>query len=203
MKIISRIAIVLAMMVLCDPSMHAQDLAKYRNFSFGMSASSVSKLAGQTTTDVVEIHKQPALIQELNWYPPVPFEPSQPAEPVEKVLFSFYNGELYRMLVIYSSDAVKGLTTEDMVGILSAKYGTATRPVAEVRFPTSNLYTAPEKVIARWEDAQYSLNLFRSSMSDTFAVVMFDKRVDAQAASAIVAATKLELQDAPGVEAHA
>src|SRR4029077_9004362 len=118
-----------------------------------------------------------------------------------KVVFSFYNGELYRMLVTYDSDAVKGLTNEDMIQILSARYGTATRPAAEVNFPPNDANRATEKVIARWEDPQYSLNLFRSDIPDTFAVVMFAKQMDAQAAAAIAESTKLELQEAPQIEA--
>jgi len=201
MRMISRTSIALVLILLCAPLIHAQDLSKYRNFSFGMSAAAVSKLADEKQADVSVIHERPALIQELTWYPPLPFGSARLAEPVQKVLFSFYNGELYRMLVTYDSDAVKGLTNEDMIRMLSAKYGAATRPAAEVNFPTNDAYRATEKVIARWEDQQYSLNLFRSSMSETFAVVMFAKRLDAQAAAAIAESAKLELQEAPQVEA--
>jgi hypothetical protein len=201
MKTISRSAIALVLILLCAPLIYGQDLSKYRNFSFGMNVTSVSKLAEEKPAGVIVIHERPALIQELTWYPPLPFESSRPMEPVQKVLFSFYNGELYRMLVTYDNDAVKGLTNEDMIRMLSAKYGAATRPAAEVNFPTNEAYGATEKVIARWEDEQYSLNLFRSSMSDTFAVVMFAKRLDAQAAAAIAESAKLELQEAPQIEA--
>jgi len=201
MKTISRLTIALVMILLCASWIHAQDLSKYRNFSFGMSAASVSKLTEEKPVAVTVIHQQPALIQELAWYPPLPFDSHRPAEPVQKVVFSFYNGELYRMLVTYDSDAVKGLTNEDMIQILSARYGTATRPAAEVNFPTNDAYRATEKVIARWEDPQYSLNLFRSDIPDTFAVVMFAKQMDAQAAAAIAESTKLELQEAPQIEA--
>jgi hypothetical protein len=201
MKTISRLTIALVMILLCASWIHAQDLSKYRNFSFGMSAASVSKLTEEKPVAVTVIHQQSALIQELAWYPPLPFDSHRPAEPVQKVVFSFYNGELYRMLVTYDSDAVKGLTNEDMIQILSARYGTATRPAAEVNFPTNDAYRATEKVIARWEDPQYSLNLFRSDIPDTFAVVMFAKQMDAQAAAAIAESTKLELQEAPQIEA--
>jgi hypothetical protein len=201
MKMLSRGAIALAVILLSAPLIYSQDLSKYREFSFGMSAASVSKLAEERPDDLIVIHERPALIQELTWYPPQPFASPRPAEPVQKVLFSFYNGELYRMLVTYDSDAIKGLTNEDMIRILSAKYGTATRPAADVNFPTNDPYRATEKVIARWEDPQYSLNLFRSSMSDTFAVVMFTKLLDLQAANSIAESAKLERQEAPQKEA--
>ena len=130
----------------------------------------------------------------------MPYGSSRPAEPVEKVLFSFYNGALYRMLVTYDSSAIKGLTDEDMIRVVSAKYGVATRPVADVNFPTNPSYRATEKVIARWEDSEYSFNLIRSSGSDTFAIVMFDKRLDAQAGLSIAESVQLERQEAPQKE---
>jgi hypothetical protein len=201
MKMVRRAVIALVVTAFCGSVLFAQDLAKYRNFSFGMSAATVSKLVEQRPTDVIVIHEQPALIQELTWYPPPPFQSGRPAEPVQKVLFSFYNGELYRMLVTYDSDAIKGLTNEDMIRALSEKYGTGSTPIAEVHFPMADSYRATEKVIARWEDTQYSVNLFRSSIPDTFAVVMFTKRVDAQAATSIAESVKLEQQEAPRMEA--
>ena len=201
MKIIRSVVISLAMILLSAPVIHGQDLSKYRNFPFGTSLASVSKQVDRQPIEAEVIHQQPALIQELTWYPPQPYGSSRPAEPVEKILFSFHNGELYRMLVTYDSSAIKGLNDEDMIRVVSAKYGAATRPVADVNFPTNPSYRATEKVIARWEDSQYSLNLFRSSSSHTFAIVMFDKRLDAQAGASIAESVQLEQQGGPQKEA--
>jgi hypothetical protein len=201
MKMISRGAIALVMILISAPLIYGQDLSKYRNFSFGMNVATVSKQADRQTAEAKVIHQRPALIEESAWYPPQPFGSSRPAEPVEKVLFSFYNGELYRMLVTNDSSAIKGLTDEDMIRVVSSKYGAATRPVADVNFPTSPSYRATEKVIARWEDSQYSLNLFRSSASNTFAIVMFTKQLDVQAGVSIAESVKLEQQEAPQKEA--
>jgi hypothetical protein len=200
MKILSR-GVLAAIMILISASViQAQDLSKYRNFSFGSSVASVSKQVDRQPADAQVIHQQPALIQELDWYPPMSFDSSRPAEPVEKVVFSFYNGALYRVLVVYDSSAIKGLTDEDMIRIVSAKYGVATRPVANINFPTNPSYAAAEKVVARWEDSQYSLNLFRSPAPDTFAMVMFDKQLDAQAGVSIAESVQLETQQAPQKE---
>lgn len=200
MKILSR-GILAAIVILISASVIcAQDLSKYRNFSFGTSLANVSKQIDRQPIDAEVIHQRPTLIQELTWYPPQPFGTSRPAEPVDKILFSFCNGELYRMLVFYDSSAIKGLTDEDMIRAVSAKYGTATKPVAEVNFPTNPSYRSTEKVVARWEDSQYSFNLFRSLASSTFAIVMFDKRLDAQAEVSIAESVELEQQEAPQKE---
>jgi hypothetical protein len=194
-------AIALVMVLFSAQLVYGQDLSKYRTFSFGMSLATVSKQVNLDASELQLIHQQPALIQELTWYPPQPFGSSRAAEPVQKILFSFENGALYRILVTYDSSAIKGLTDEDMIRVISAKYGVATRPVAEVNFPTNPSYNSTEKVIARWEDNQYSLSLIRSSVPETFAIVMFDKRLDAQAEVSIAESVQLERQEAPQKEA--
>ena len=200
MKMLSR-GVLAAIVILISASViHAQDLSKYRNFSFGSSLAGVSKQVDRQPAEAQVIHRKPALIQELAWYPPTPFDSSHAAEPVEKVVFSFYNGALYRMLVTYDSSSTKGLTDEDVIRIVSAKYGVATRPLASVDFPANPSYDATQKVIARWEDSEYSLNLIRPSRSDAFAIVMFDKRLDTQAAASIAESVKLEQQEAPQKE---
>src|SRR6202521_3103463 len=201
MKILRIVIVALAIILLSAPVMHAQDLSKYRSFSFGMSMASVSKLVDRQPAEPKVIHQRPGLIEESTWYPPQPFDSSRPAEPVEKILFSYYNGELYRMLATYDRSAIKGLTDEDMIRVVSAKYGVAARPVADVNFPLNPSYRANEKVIARWEDSKYSFNLFRSSTSDSFALVMFAKEPDAQAGISIAESVRLEQLGAPQREA--
>ena len=201
MKILSRGLIALITILIFASQIHGQDLSKYRNFSFGASLANVSKQVDRQPIEAEIIHQQPALIQELTWYPPLSVDSSRPAEPVDKVLFSFYDGALYRMLVIYESSAVEGLTDEDMIRVVSEKYGVATRPVADVTFPTNPSYRAAEKVIARWEDSQFSLNLFRARYG-TFAIVMFDKRLDAQAAASIAESVLTDQLEAPQKEAE-
>jgi hypothetical protein len=193
--------LVVAGILLSTPQIHAQDLSRYRNFSFGMTVADLSKQIDQKPVNAAVLHEHPALIQELTWWPPQPYSGLRPAEPVQQILFSFYNGALYRMLVTYDGYATKGLNDEDMIRVVSAKYGLATRPVAAVvSFPTNPTYHATDKVIARWEDTQYSLNLIDSS-GDGFAIVMFAKQVDAQAGVSIAESVKLEQDQAPQKEA--
>jgi hypothetical protein len=188
---------IIIVILLSIPQVHAQDLSKYRNFSFGMTVADIAKQIDQKPANAAVVHERPALIEELTWLPPQPYGSLRPAEPVDQILFSFYNGALYRMLVTYENSATKGLNDEDMIRVVSAKYGVATRPVAAVvNFPMNPSYKATEKVIARWEDSQYSLNLFRS-YGDTFAMVMFTKQMDAQAGISVAESVKLDQEEAP------
>ena len=191
----------LVMILLSAQCIHGQDLSKYQTFSFGMRLVDLSAQVDQKPTEANLIHRRPALIQELMWWPPLA-SGTRLAEPVRQILFSFYDGELYRILVTYDRYVTEGLTADAMVRTMSAKYGTATRPTAEISFPTNETreYGTTEKVIVRWEDSRYSFNLFRSSLSNTFGLVMFSKRLDAQAEAAIAKSLKQEGQEDPQKE---
>ena len=180
------------------PSIEAQDLSRYREFHLGMNLLAVAKQANVDPAEARVIHQRPAVIQELEWRPQRSLSASPQGDPVSGVLFSFYNGELFRIVVNYDQHRTEGLTDEDMIEAISAKYGTATRPQAKiVLFSSFHVYNDSEKVIARWEDPRYSFNLFRSSYQPTFGMLIFSKQLDGQAQAAIVEAIRLDEQEAP------
>jgi hypothetical protein len=180
------------------PLIDGEDLSRYREFQFGMNLLAVAKQGDMKPSEARLIHQRPAVIQELGWRLPLSLGSSPQADPVKEVLFSFYNGELFRMVVNYDQYRTAGLTDEDMVEAISTKYGPATRPVAKIiLFSSSQVYNDSETVIARWEDSQYSFNLFRSSYQPTFGMLVFSKRLDALARTAIVEAIRLDEQEAP------
>lgn len=180
------------------PLTSAPGLSTYRGFQLGMNLLAVAKQADMKPSEARVIYQRPAVIQELEWRPvrSVGFAPQ--VESVEDVLFTFYNGELFRMVINYDQHRTEGLTDEDMVEAISAKYGTATRPAAKIiLFSSFQVYDDSEKVIARWEDSLYSFNLFRSSYQPAFGMLIFSKRLDRLAQAAIVEAIRLDEQEAP------
>src|SRR5438270_9897407 len=115
--------------LLFSPSLSGADLSTYRGFQFGMSLNAAVKHSGMDISEVTVIHERPARIQELSWRP-VRFSSSD-TDPVEQVLFSFYNGQLFRMVVDYDNQKTEGLSVRDIVEAMSTRYGTATRPAIE------------------------------------------------------------------------
>jgi hypothetical protein len=180
------------------PLTYTKDLSRYREFQFGMNLVAVAKQADLNPSKARVVHQRPALIQELEWRPQRALDASSEVEPVKEVLFSFYNGELFRMLVNYDQYKTEGLTDQDMVEAISAKYGVATRPTAKIiLFSSFHIYNDSEKVIARWEDTRYSFNLFRSSYQPTFGLLVFSKQLDRSAVAAIAEAMRLDELEAP------
>ena len=187
------------------PLLYSQDLSMYREFQFGTSLLAVAKQAHLKPSEATAIHQYPALIQELRWYSRTYSAPPSQADAVRDILFSFYNGELFRIVVTYDKDRTEGMTAEDLVEAVSVIYGTSTRPAAEIVLSSTYLYNSgeksisdrSEKVIARWEDSQYSHNLFHTPFQNTFGLIMYSKRLDALARVAIVESSRLDRQEAP------
>jgi hypothetical protein len=197
-----RVAVLVFLIALSASWTRAQDLSSYRDFRFGMSLGAVAIQAGMNLAETKTLHRRPALIQELWWQRS--FGGSSPrTDPVREVVFSFCDGDLFRMVVTYDRYRTEGLTDEDMIEAISAKYGTANRPVAViVLFSSSQIYNDNERVIARWEDSQYSYNLYRSSNQPTFGMLIFSKRLDTLAQAAIVEAIRLDNQEVPQRESE-
>jgi hypothetical protein len=177
----------------------AADLSHYRGFRFGMSAIQAADQAGMKVTDTTTVHQQPALIQELDFQPNLFHASAGKNDPVSEIKLTFYVGELARMAVVYDRYKVDGMTADDMIQALSAVYGTEAKPKAEIVYHSYYADAAP--VLARWEDSEYSYNLIRSDDRSSFALVLYSKRLDALAATAIVEAVRLEALAAPQKEA--
>jgi hypothetical protein len=202
MKAMRSSILCLAFLLFTAPLLRGQDLSKYRHFTFGMSLSRVLERTDQKMADVRVIHGRPALVQELNWWPPNLPGTSFRSDTVEQILFSFYNAELYKIFVTYDRTSTEGLTAEDMVKSISANYGPATSVKPEVDSATNERYDTNQKPVATWEDSRYSFNLVRSSSSGSFELVIYSKRLKAEAEVALAEAVKLEKQEEPQREAE-
>ncbi len=202
MKTIRSSILCFVVLLLAAPLLRGQDLSKYRHFTFGMSLTRVLERTDQKMTDVKDIHGRPALIQELTWWPPNIPGTSFRSDTVEQILFSFYNAELYKISATYDRTSTEGLTAEDMVKSISAKYGPPTNIALEVNSATNEQYEVRQKLVASWEDSQYSFRLVRSSFSGGFELVIYSKRLNAEAEVALAEAVELEKQEEPQREAE-
>ena len=192
------VAMSIAWLAISPSVISAQDLSTYRDFQLGMSLAAVARQAG-ITSEARVLHQRPELIQELMWQPPRGLGPPPSGDSARKLLFSFYNGELFRIVINYDWDKTEGLTVEDMVEAVSATYGQAMLPTlpATPILALSKVYVDSDRIMAHWEDAQSSVDLFQPAYAPTFGLIVFSKRLDALAQSASVEAVRLDAQDAP------
>jgi hypothetical protein len=209
------LAMSLAAIVAFASQVTAYDLSRYREFQAGMSVAAVAAQAAISPEPRV-VQQRPALIQELMWQPPRVFRLAPNGDAVRKVLFSFYNGQLFRMVVTYNRDRTEGLTAADLIDAISANYGHATlapqsapQLTAATSIPDGTATPAPwpqqssrslgyeDTILARWEDAENSIHLFESPFESGFGLVVVSKSLDALARVATAEATRLDSQEAP------
>ncbi len=174
----------------------AGDLSNYRGFHFGMSLSAAAKVTGAQPAEAKTIHQRPALMQELEWFPrSTSMTEPLATNPVKDGTLYFYNGELFRIAVTYDRYRIEGMTADDLIAAISATYGPATKPAAEIAY--HSYYGETAAVLARWEDADCSYNLIRTGDRSSFALVLYSKRLEALAQAANVEAARLDALDAP------
>lgn len=107
MRMIRKSWISLALVLLATPAISGQDLSRYRKFALGTSLTVLSKQIGQEWRQASLVHASPALIQELTYWPVQASYSAGVTEPASQILFSFYNGALYRIVVTYDQNAHK------------------------------------------------------------------------------------------------
>ena len=173
----------------------AGDLSRYRNFELGSDLATVAKQAAADPSQAKVIHSRPALIQELEWRPQ-PLGASSRTESVQEVLFTFYDGQLFRIKVDYDRYQTEGLTVDDFVDAISATYGPAAKPPAPANVAPGK-YGDEEEIVAQWQDSQYRFDLIRASYGPTFRLVGVMKSLEAPAQAATLEAKRLDDQEAP------
>lgn len=182
-------------------SLQGESWSQYRNFELGSKVAAVSAATGGIGSEAKTIHQRPAVLQELEWRPPrwAPQGNAPSTDPVERVLFSFYNDQLFRIVVDYNRDRTAGMTQADMIEALSTTYGAvlpktarpATRAASQVEIESGSPF-------ARWGDAEHSVVLYEtSSYRAAFRLIVTDAPHAELARKADAEAQRLDTQEAP------
>jgi hypothetical protein len=179
--------------------LHGQDRSRYRDFQLGGDLPSISALTGVAQSEVKTLHVRPAMMQELQWRRRYAASGSTAQiDPVQQIVFSFYNEQLSRMVVDYDHDRTAGMTDMDMIEAISKVYGPRLNAAAKnPRGVVSPLEQESGTPLARWGDADYSVVLYRSSYASGFRIIVTSPRLEALARTADAQAIRLDEAEAP------
>lgn len=184
--------------VLVASAVRGQTGAHYRDFQLGGDIASVAALTGAAASDAKTVHVRPAMLQELEWRRPYTLSGGTLADPVQQIGFSFYNDQLFRLVVDYDRDRTEGMTDADMVDAISTMYGTPVKPMAgATRAPWSTIDAESGTKIAGWGNDEYTAVLYRSSYASGFRMVVTSVRLNTLARTAETQARRLDERDAP------
>ena len=189
------------LVLLATSAAHGQDRAQYRDYRLGNNLTRVAALAKVSAAGAKTVHQRPSLIQELEWRPPYVATGSTitPSDPVQRIVFTFYDDQLFRLVISYDRARTNGLTDADMIEALSATYGVALLQPSSKNVPalTPSLLGELGAPIAQWAGADYWVGLYRSSFVSDFRVVVSSPQLEALARTATVEAVRLDQREAP------
>ena len=182
--------------------LHGQSLAaeapfRYREYALGTSVASVVTISKTRNDSIKTLHERPALIQEIEWRAPYVSSGTKLADPVRDIVFSFYDDQLYQVVVTYDRDRMAGLTNDDVIESISATYGVPLLRHARAAQSSQASMPAETSVLAQWEDAASVLTLRRHTYSPQLQLVLISKALSSPARAAIREALRLDTQEAP------
>jgi hypothetical protein len=196
----TRIVLFTLLCVLCARQVAvAQESLQYRQYALGASFASVLTTSGVNEREVRTLHERPALIQEFEWRAPYGQGERERPDSVRHIRFSFFDDQLYRMVVTYDRVRIEGLTNTDIVESLTATYGAPLiqpTPNSRVAVPTS--LRDETTVVAQWEKSAALLTLTRGGVySPEVQLSLISTVLDQRARDAIVEAVRLDAAEAP------
>lgn len=169
---------------------------RYRDYQLGASLTSIATLSGAAASEAKTVRDRPVMLKELEWRRP--YAAGSMTDTVQQITFSFYNDELYQVVVDYDREKTEGLTDADVIGGMTTMYGAPLKPAAR---PASTTIDQIEQEsgtrIARWGNAEFSAVLYRTSYEAGVRLVVRSTPLTARVRTAITAANKLDEQDAP------
>lgn len=167
--------VVLAALVLATSATPtaAQGRSQYRTYAMGDSLQTISRQIGQPVIDATATPAVAGGVQELRWHArSVRDGGAPPGDPVDRLVFSFYEHRLFRIVIDYAPDRTEGMTEADMVAAVSALYGSPRRrtlaTTEEPRAPARPV----ETVIAQWITGDQSVVLLALQGRTAFRVIV-------------------------------
>jgi hypothetical protein len=134
------------------PLLGTPDRSRYRTYRIGEHLLSIAKQIGVAPPLATPMPDALSL-QKLTWRAQyIRHGTVSPADPVARLVFSFYNDQLFRIVIDYARERTDGMTEGDMVNAISGIYG---RPSKRTYF-SSPAGVPPEggvsTLIALWMD---------------------------------------------------
>lgn len=195
----SRLAAIASLtFVLGGQPLAAQAPFQYRGYALESSVATVIDVSRTGNNSPKTLHERPASIQEVLWRAPYMGLGGEQADPVHEVLFTFYDDQLFQIVVTYDRGRMAGLTNDDVIHTLSATYGMPL--LLDARSVRNGLPAdvgTGMGVVAQWDNARSLLTLLRSTYSPQFQLVLISKTLNPLARAAIAEARRLDALDAP------
>jgi hypothetical protein len=192
---IRRVVVAWLCIVTCASLVGAQSRHDYRTYRMGDDPPSIARQIGvPSSADVVP--GVVGTVRELRWRAQrVRPGDAGSGDPVALLVFSFYEDQLFRIVIDYSTERTDGMTEADMVAAVSRIYG----PPAKRTDPPNPVGLHPQRpadsVVAQWIDGELRVALLAVRDRSAFRVIIASVPLERRARGTGTREASADLQD--------
>jgi hypothetical protein len=180
----------------------AQDRPRYRTYAMGDSPVTISRQIGLPMMEATSTPAASGTVQELRWHARYVRRGTEPTgDPVDRMVFSFHEHRLFRIVVDYAPDRTEGMTEADMVAAVSALYGSPRRrTIASTEHAQAPARPA-DSVVAEWISGDQAVALLALQGGTAFRVIVVSSALQTLARASGAREAPTDRPDWPSIEA--
>ena len=180
----------------------AQGRPHYRAYQMGDDVLTISRQLGVPSPAGTLMPPALGAVEELRWRPQYVRRGVAPSsDPVARLVFSFFENQLFRIVIDYASARTEGMTEADVVAAVSKVYGAPARRT----HPPSPVGLRPQRpadsVVAQWTDGGHQVALLAAQDQIAFRLIVSSAPLEAFARAAGAHEAPADLDDRGSVDA--
>lgn len=180
----------------------AQGRPRYRTYAMGDSPLVISRQIGLPLMQVTSTPAAAGAVQELRWHARLARRGTAPAsDPVDRLVFSFYEHRLFRIVIDYAPERTAGMTEADMVAAVSALYGAPHRRTIVSPEGIQAPVRRAEVVVAQWIKGDQSVALLAIQGQTAFRMIVVSSALQTLARASGAREAPVDRPDWPSIEA--
>ena len=169
---------------------------QYREFELGSNLASIARLIGAEASKAKVIHSRPSVLKDLEWRPRYRAGSESTSDPVDLIVFRFYDDRLYMMVVDYDRRRTAGMNSTDMIAAVTETYG-AVSQIPSRPMGAAGQYSFPDTPLGVWGDETTTISLLRVAYPESFRLVVASRELQELARVAGDTAVRLDKEEAP------
>jgi hypothetical protein len=195
------IVVALCLAVSAASLLTAQTRLRYRTYEMGDDLRSIAQQIGVPSPPGLVLPRPLGVVEELKWRAEyVRRGTASSGDPVARLVFSFYEDQLFRIVIDYSPDRTEGMTEADLVAAVSKVYGPPAKRSQPADRAGSHPQLADDVVIAEWTESAYQLALLTVPGQSAFRMIVSSPRLEALARAAGTLMEPADRHDQPSID---
>ena len=178
--------------VLGTSAIVAQAPPHYRAYRMGDDILTVSRQLGVAVPAASQAADS---VRELRWRAGHVSRGAEAADPVERLIFSFHDDRLFRIVIDYAPTRTEGMRAADVVAAVAKRYGPPARRVD----PAVSVGLQPmrpiDTVVAQWDDGDLHVALLQLDGRPAFRLIVASPLLQARARTAGNQEASADLQE--------